>query len=91
VAAECNQRVNDALTDLSTYALTLDSERLRLDNRMKALARTDSSAEERYAVLREHDEISDELAALRAAISALREQIPQRVTFDHAPRKRPPI
>ena len=27
VAAECDERVNNALTDLSAYALTLDSER----------------------------------------------------------------
>jgi ABC-type phosphate transport system auxiliary subunit len=64
------------LTDLSAYALTLDSERLRLDDRMRELARTDSSVEERHALLREHDEILDELTALRATISALREQIP---------------
>lgn len=91
VATECNQRVNDALTDLSAYTLTLDSERLRLGQRMRELATSDSSAEERYALLCEHDEILDELAALRAAISALREQIPQQLTLGHAGRTRPPI
>jgi hypothetical protein len=91
VTTDCNQRANDALTDLSAYALTLDSERLRLDHRIRELARTDSSAEERYALLCEHDEILDELAALRAAIGALREQIPQRATWDRAPHKPPPI
>jgi hypothetical protein len=80
VAGECDDRVNNALTDLSAYALTLDSERLRIDTRMRELARSESSLEERYALLCEHDEILDELAALRAAIGALREQIPQRVT-----------
>jgi hypothetical protein len=91
VAAECDERVNNALTDLSAYALTLDSERLRLDTRMRALARSDSSVEERFALLREHDEILDELAALRSAINALREQIPQLLTSGHAGRTRPPI
>ena len=91
VAGECDDRVNNALTDLSAYALTLDSERLRLDTRMRELARSESSLEERYALLCEHDEILDELAALRAAIGALREQIPQRVTWERAPHKRPPI
>jgi DNA repair exonuclease SbcCD ATPase subunit len=91
VAAECDERVNNALTDLSAYALTLDSERLRLDTRMRELARSDSSVEERFALLREHDEILDELDALRAAINALREQIPRLLTLGHAGRTQPPI
>jgi hypothetical protein len=75
VPAVVNQRVNDALTDLSAYALTLDSERLRLDNRLRELAGIESSVEERHPLLRERDEICEELAALRAAIGALREHI----------------
>jgi chromosome segregation ATPase len=71
-----NQRAYEALTDLSAYALTLDSERLRLDSRLNELAEVDSSVEQRHALLRERDEISEELAALRATIAALREQIP---------------
>jgi hypothetical protein len=77
VPAVVNQRVNDALTDLSAYALTLDSERLRLDSRLRELAGIESSVEERHPLLRERDEISEELAALRAAIGALREHISQ--------------
>ena len=77
VPAVVNHRVNDALTDLSAYALTLDSERLRLDNRLRELAVIESSVEERHPLLRERDEISEELAALRAAIGALREHISQ--------------
>ncbi|MGZ4217425.1 MAG: hypothetical protein ACXVHB_09340 [Solirubrobacteraceae bacterium] len=72
----CNQRAYEALTDLSAYALTLDSERLRLDSRLNELAEIDSSVEQRHVLLRERDEISEELAALRATITALREQIP---------------
>ena len=70
-----NQRVNDALTDLSAYALTLDSERLRLDNRLRELAGVESSVEERHPLLREHDEICEALAALRATIGAFREHV----------------
>ena len=84
VLVDCNQRAYEALTDLSAYALTLDSERLRLDGRLNELAEIDSSVEQRHALLRERDEISEELAALRATITALREQIPHQ--GDHAPR-----
>jgi hypothetical protein len=70
-----SQRVNAALTDLNAYVLTLDLERLRLDNRLRELARNDSSVEDWHPLLRERDEIGEELVALREAIGALREQI----------------
>ena len=75
--AGIKQSANDALTDLSAYALTLDAERLRLENRLRELAASNSSVEERHPLLRERDEICEELAALRAAIGALREHINQ--------------
>lgn len=71
-----NHKAYEALTDLSAYALTLDSERLRLDSRLSELAEIDSSVQQRHALLLERDEISEELAALRATITALRDQIP---------------
>jgi ABC-type phosphate transport system auxiliary subunit len=70
-----SQRVNAALTDLNAYVLTLDLERLRLDNRLRELAKNDSATEDWHPLLRERDELGEELAALRAAIGALREQI----------------
>lgn len=76
VLVGCNQRAYEALTDLSAYALTLDSERLGLDSRLNELAEIESSVAQRHALLRERDEISEDLAALRATIAALREQIP---------------
>jgi ABC-type phosphate transport system auxiliary subunit len=70
-----SQRVNAALTDLNAYVLTLDLERLRLDNRLREIAKSESSMDDWHPLLRERDELGEELAALRAAISALREQI----------------
>jgi len=74
---ELDKHVNDALTDLSAYALTLDIECHRLDNRVLELAQQDSSASERRAVVRKRDEIADELSAFRQVISELQQQFPQ--------------
>lgn len=74
---ELDKRVNDALTDLNAYALTLDVECHRLDDRVLELAQQDSSASERRAVVRKRDEIADELSAFRQAISELQQQFPQ--------------
>lgn len=75
---ELEKRVNDALTDLSAYALTLDIECHRLDNRVLELTQQDSSASERRALVRKRDEIADELGAFRQVISELQQQIPRR-------------
>jgi hypothetical protein len=72
-----DQSVHDALTDLSMYALTLDAERHRLNDRLVELVAIESSLAQRRAVLRERDEIAEELTALRRAITALREQLRQ--------------
>ena len=74
---EFDQRVNDALTDLSAYALTLDVECLRLDDRLLELAQTESLAAERRALLRERNEIAEELTALRRTIRAFQQQFSQ--------------
>jgi hypothetical protein len=78
VARELDQRVNDALTDLSAYALTLDTECHRLEVRVLELAQQESSASERRALLRKRAEMAEELSAFREVISALHEQLPQR-------------
>ena len=75
------QRAYDALTDLSTYALTLDVECHRLDDRLHELAQIESSAAERRALVRERDEIAEELTAFRRVIAALSEQVPQQATL----------
>jgi hypothetical protein len=73
-----DRRVHDAITDLSAYALTLDVERHRLDSRLRELLERDSSAAERRAVVRERDEIAEELNALRRAIDAFRDEFAPR-------------
>ena len=75
---ELDKRVNDALTDLRAYALTLDIECHRLGDRVLELAQQDSSAAERRAVVKERDDIVDELSEFRQVISDLQQQFPQR-------------
>jgi hypothetical protein len=70
-------RADDALTNLSAYALTLDGEWHRLSDRLLELAKTESEPAERNAVLREQEEIEAELRAFRRAVTALREQVEQ--------------
>ena len=80
------KRVNDALTDLSAYALTLDVECHRLDDRMLELAQQDSSASERRDLVRKRAEMAEELSAFRRVISALASTLAarQEVTHDAA-------
>jgi hypothetical protein len=66
-----DKRVDDAITDLSAYALSLDAERDRLDGRVMELAAQESSTAERRAVVRERAEIDEELSAFRRIIRAL--------------------
>ncbi len=73
---DASARANDALTNLSAYALTLDAEYLRLDDRLLELTNTESAAAELGTVLRQRDEIGAERDAFRHAVLALREQLP---------------
>jgi ABC-type phosphate transport system auxiliary subunit len=77
-ARELDHRVNNALTDLSAYALTLDNECHRLEARVLQLAQQESSASERRALVLQRAELAEELNAFREVISALHEQFPQR-------------
>ena len=69
-------RTNDALTNLNVYALTLDGEYHRLNDRLLELAKTEQAAADLGTVLRERDEIAAERDAFRGAVVALREQLP---------------
>jgi hypothetical protein len=69
-----DDRANDALTNLMAYALTLDVEYHRLDDRLAELAKSDSRAEEVHAILRERDEVGAQREAFRRSVAALREQ-----------------
>lgn len=69
-------RANDALTNLSVYALALDAEYHRRNDRLLELAKTEQTPAELGTVLRERDEIAAEREAFRHAVLALREQLP---------------
>ena len=66
------KRLDDALTDLSVYALSLDTECRRLDERLLELTKRESSAAECLAVLRERAEVAEEATAFRHAVTAFR-------------------
>jgi hypothetical protein len=71
-----SERANDALTNLSMYALTLDAEYHRLDDRLLELAKTEAGTVELGTALRARDEIAAEREAFRRAMHALRDQLP---------------
>ncbi len=77
----------EALTDLSAYALTLDAECHRLDDRILAMAEVESTVAERRELLRERDEISEELTALRRTIGSLQDHVREQLQVQ--PRRRP--
>jgi hypothetical protein len=74
---QATQRAYDALTNLSAYALTLDHEYRRLEDRLVELANAKSGVAELRWVLREREEIAAEREAFRRAVTALREQVTQ--------------
>ena len=71
---DAGKRADDALTNLSAYALKLDVEYHRLDDRLLELVKAESEAEELRAVLRERDEIGAEREAFRRSVAALGER-----------------
>jgi hypothetical protein len=71
------RRANDALTDLSAYALSLDIEYHRLDERLRTLAAGGSCSADVWPLLRERHELAEELMAYRRAIKAYRDQVLQ--------------
>jgi hypothetical protein len=70
-----NRRVEDALTDLSAYALRLELERYRLGALLAELSNPESSEAERDALMWERDQITEELDAFRLAIAHLYAQV----------------
>jgi hypothetical protein len=73
-------RVYEALTDLSAYALRFDFEVQRLNDRLAELAAAETSAAERRALMRERDEMVEELQAFRGAISAFQRDVLHRAS-----------
>jgi hypothetical protein len=74
-AGGVDDRANEALTNLSVYALRLDVEYHRLDARLHELANNEAAAAEVGAVLRERDDVEAQREAFRRALTALREQV----------------
>ena len=70
-----DDRTYDALTDLSAFALRLEAERFRLDERLQELAGADSQVTTRRRLMAERDEIAEEVVAVRGTIAALGEQV----------------
>lgn len=70
-----DDRANEALTNLSAYALTLDVEYHRLDERLRELAKRESEATELGSVLRERDGVAAEREAFRRALTALHDHV----------------
>jgi hypothetical protein len=73
--ADLSKRESDALTDLAVYALNLDTEYHRLDDRVLELAQAGCSGADLWSVLRERAELAEELEEFRDAIAAFREQL----------------
>jgi hypothetical protein len=69
------ERTQDALTNLSAYAMTLDGVYLRLNDRLVELANTESGASEFQSVLREREDVAAEREAFRRAVMSLRERL----------------
>jgi predicted RNA binding protein with dsRBD fold (UPF0201 family) len=66
------KRADDAITNLSAYALKLDVEYHRLDDRfLELLQREPTAAEELRTVLREREDLGAAREAFRRSVSAL--------------------
>lgn len=70
--AGLDPRMHDALTDLHAYVLVLDAEWQRLGERVDELAQSGLPSPDRLDFERRRAEITEELAALRSTIAALR-------------------
>jgi len=66
-------RIHSALTDLHTYVLLVDAEWGRVSERIDELVRAHSTSGETFALSARRVELAEELAALRAAVSALQD------------------
>ena len=71
-ADDGGKRADDAITNLSAYALKLDFEYHRLHDRLLELLKGEAAAaEELHVVLRERDELGAAREAFRRSVAAL--------------------
>lgn len=69
---DAGKRADDAITNLSAYALKLDFEYHRLDDRLLELLEGDAGgADELRGALRERDELGAAREAFRRSVAAL--------------------
>jgi hypothetical protein len=69
---DVGKRADDAITNLSAYALKLDFEYHRLDDRLLELLKGEAAgAEDLRTVLRERDELGAAREAFRRSVAAL--------------------
>ncbi|HYB28973.1 MAG TPA: hypothetical protein VEF89_20340 [Solirubrobacteraceae bacterium] len=71
-AGDVQARTRDALTELHVYALVLDDERERIEDRIAELRRTHGQVDELRELRRRRTEIGAQLALLSRTIGALR-------------------
>jgi hypothetical protein len=65
------KRADDAITNLSAYALKLDFEYHRLEDRLRELLKGGAAAAELRAALREREELAAARDAFRGSVAAL--------------------
>jgi hypothetical protein len=68
---DAGKRADDAITNLSAYALRLDFEYHRLDDRLLELSGEGAAGEEVRTVLRERNELGAARDAFRRSVTAL--------------------
>jgi predicted RNA binding protein with dsRBD fold (UPF0201 family) len=72
---DAGKRADDAITNLSAYALKLDFEYHRLHDQLRELLKGEATAaEELRTVLRERDELGAAREAFRKSVAALHDQ-----------------
>ena len=72
MASRDQKRADDAITNLSAYALKLDFEYHRVDDRLLDLLRGDAgAADELRGLLRERDELGAARVAFRRSVASL--------------------
>ena len=66
--------MDDALTELAAYALLMEVERNRVQQRFMELGAVESSVADRVDLMQQSAEMTEELEAFRGALTALADQ-----------------
>jgi hypothetical protein len=71
---DAHRRMDDALTELAAYALLMEVERNRVQQRFMELGAIESSAADRVDLMRQSSEMTEELEAFRVVLTALADE-----------------